>query len=151
MLRVFIILCLFPVALQAGEEFPVKYVAAIPGSCTTLVIRGLANQGGCGNKVMNAAFKNGRVSFSIFPKTGMIIFSGGKDAQPTPDQYKLEIDFIGLPQPDEKTLKLRAKGYCTVKGDVMKAAIIHCEADSEDKRYVFTFKSQGEPEITNFQ
>lgn len=94
-----------------AEDRSIDLVGAI-GRCTTFTI-GTASYG-C-TKLLYAHFPNGRTGFNIVTDRGAIMLSGGRDHQPDPTTYLLEIDTLRFGSADGRSREQRAAGECVAR------------------------------------
>jgi len=124
---------------------PLTYVAKIPGKCTRTNYSENGKPAAC-KGLVNTGFRNGRVNFAFELDSGtLMMFGGGKDRQPKPDEYTLELDRIGI-----AGKKYQGAGECQMRGDILKAALITCNFKTTGKSFKMEFQSNGKPQWTNF-
>lgn len=107
----------------------------------------------CSGEVTSVAYRHGRVgyTFRLNPSTD-IVFTGGKDSQPTKTLYQLDIDKMAVTKEGDigNQVVLAITGTCVLNIAAKEAAIITCKADAGGKKVAFEFVANNAPAITRF-
>ncbi|MDF0379312.1 hypothetical protein [Methylophilus sp. YYY-1] len=132
---------------NASADILIKYMAFLNGECISAKQNDEDITEQCKKgKATNTSYQNGRAAFS-FVSDFPVSFSGGKDAQPAADNYKLEVDQV-LTVISGTPVSWPAVGSCSVTGDITNKATITCEATINGKNsYKVVFESTGNAEM----
>jgi hypothetical protein len=150
MLRKFIAaVIMFAFGTAFAQTDGIKFTAFINGKCATAMIASADKAQTCKPTLVNMGYKNGRVSYVFFTTGEAVAFAGGRDRQPSPDYYELDISHVTI---DQK--RMSAKGKCVMKGDPLATATYTCEARTEVEQPInlrFVFESTGKPQVKRYQ
>jgi hypothetical protein len=88
---------------------------------------------------------NGKSEYSMDTTSGMIGFAGGKDFQPSANDYLLQVDGIVNISPDMTANRIAASGQCKMKQstDGMVVYSVVCSANSEFGKARMHFVGDG--------
>jgi hypothetical protein len=144
------------VEAAASEAQPYRYLAVVAGDCEQLVLAGRDRTAGCGDKLVNIDFGNGRVGFVFMSPSerGAVVtaFLGRSSVQPDLRTYRLDVDEIsttttGAANQPENVVD-PAEGHCAMIGDpTRERARFECTVERGSVRTAATFLSAGTPTV----
>ena len=114
------------------------------GRCKTLQISGASTT--C-NGFVYAHFHNGRTAWNFATHTGAVMLSGGKDQQPSPERYRLDIDKVRITNPGAKPIEFRVAGMCEsiLSTDGVYLRSVECRAQGQGTSVIIDFIGDGHP------
>lgn len=92
-------------------------------------------------------FRNGRVSLTFPMADGAISFSGGRDSQPSLDNYVLFVDAIRISSGGGQVQSLQAGGRCRMNAseDGLVVHSVNCAAETDSRQMQVEFQGDGKP------
>jgi hypothetical protein len=145
------------VAMLAISTTPAKAQTKI-GNATTMVLNGSCDKltigrqklgDGCGGKLMNSSYPDGRVGFYFILDDGRTItFSGMDGANPTPDTDVVDLDkvIIGIKGKPSKPKVVAASGTCKYGNPYAGQSTVTCNGKMVDgQTFSANFTSDGSP------
>ena len=139
-----------PLAPPADAQAPVESIAAIPGTCRSLVVAGEDLGAECRGPALSFQYGGGRRSFAFPYGDALISFSGA--AEPGDEGgVRLVLDMITWGQSESGLQSAEAEGSCDMASEGSGAPVIRCEARTESGVFSVSFESSGEPpEVRRF-
>ena len=92
-------------------------------------------------------FRNGRVSFTFPMADTAISFSGGRDSQPSLDNYVLFVDAIRISAGRGEVRSFQASGRCRMNAsdDGLVIHSLSCIAETDSREMRIEFRGDGKP------
>ena len=118
--------------VSAGGSCPVFSVGSERYSCSGFVY---------------TKFRNGRVSFTFPMADTAISFSGGRDSQPSLDNYVLFVDAIRISAGRGEVRSAQASGRCRMNAsdDGLVIHSLSCIAETDSREMRIEFRGDGKP------
>lgn len=127
-------------------------LATMKGKCREFIVGGKDWTTLCEPKVVNAAYRNGKASFTFIASDKAMVGFFGKDSRAQGDKATLKVEKItlnllmGMP-----STMADATGICIYTNPYNGPSVIKCSARSSGKNFSATFVSDGrEPTIQEF-
>ena len=143
-------------AASAPADPTYRYVAVMEGECERLILADRDRTAGCGDKLVNVDYGDGRVAFAFTSPAdhGIVVttFLGRASAQEDLRNYRLDVDEISTTTTnaagDPANIVESAAGHCVMTGDpTRERARFECTAERRSGRAVATFLSAGTPTV----
>lgn len=141
-----------PALVAAGELDNLATLATMDGTCHKLVIGGADATALCEPKVLNAAYKNGKSSFTFVAGDKAVVGFYGSDSRAQGNKAVLQVEAITLNLMMGRPSTMEAAtGTCSYTNPYAGPSLIQCSAISSDMTFSANFVSNGEePAVREF-
>ncbi|WP_116399499.1 hypothetical protein [Methylovirgula sp. 4M-Z18] len=129
---------------EAQDSLSGAVIVIAKGSCTRFTVSGQSYS--C-SAIIYSHFRNGRTGWQIPIPNGALMLSGGRDSQPDPTKYILQIDMLRFGRGDGSGQNYRVEGTCTasLSADGEYFYTLSCSAKGGAEDIQLEFKGDGSP------
>ena len=144
---------------SADALHKVAYMAAIDGTCSSLIVGDIDLSGNCLGRLLNTAYEDNYSSFKVSAGNDLLISFFGYDHKAVGDVAHLTVERIIItPTPKEEpgdtmadlvakaqkaTRDLTANGDCEYSNPELSDTHVDCTATADGKTYSFKFHPTG--------